>query len=595
MFFKKISFYFENLPFIFSNIVFSLSLVLIINIFLEINNLWLNIMVIFLGSILFYFIFYPYKENFRFKNFKKIDIIFFFFFLSVVLLRFPLYFPLTDDLNYHLIFGGYLDSIWHGNNFMPLSGATYMYTTFQILYNPLVALIGIRLTLFLISLLQVSWYFSLMIRFGDNVNGQVNKFFIKITFLFIYFVPYLMAVNVSFCVDFIALIFALEMLFQYCFGNSKDYAIIFGLMGICIKQSTGVFLIPILFFMFFKNFILVVKSWRVWLLLFIIFIFFVKVFFETGNPFGYLFNNFFKSSLASYTEGRDPLRGPQNFIDFLLWPIKGQFSDRYGEGWISPFSRILFSGFTIFPYLFLLFFSLKKKSFLFFWISFLLWSKLSGYSRYVTPLASVSLVFLILNFRKFRIKLTHKKQLILSFSFFLLFFRSIETDFAWRPIAYVKYFNNSPVSFSTYLSAYYKGFSLIFKDRYSDMADFVKGTFDGFSYIVPFMRNSANFYSFLGYLNGLRVIDGISSERYLNIVSDIGISNRIRDNLMQISLVDKFLLVTDSTYEKYILTNGWIWDNYICQKKDFAKNFPFFQRDYYFSNMLLYDCYKSRN
>ena len=93
-----------------------------------------------------------------------------------------------------------------------------------------------------------------------------------------------MATHGTLMIDFVSLIFLLEMTFQFV-NNSADktLAVILGIIAVMMKQSTSIFIIPFFVWMLLEN-----RKRIKWINVagygLIIFIFLLRLFVETGNP-----------------------------------------------------------------------------------------------------------------------------------------------------------------------------------------------------------------------------------------------------------------------------------------------------------------------
>ena len=269
----------------------------------------------------------------------------------VLLSRFAIYYPVYDDFAFHLAAGGYAQTLWSGLNFLPLDFASYVYPVGQLGYPFLLKVFGLRLSLLINGILLIGWYASINFRLKLGEKNKSKKIWWDLIFLYIFFVPHLMATQVTFMVDFLTLVLGMEMFYQLVSARgNRTLGVVVGLLSMIMKQSAGIVLMPLFLYLGWQK----RKEMRwLWIILFLIliFIFFVASYLNTGNPISFLYNNIFKSPLYALVVFKDTRWGPQNWQEILLWPIIGQFTLRFGEGLVNMVAKYFFAAFWALPYL----------------------------------------------------------------------------------------------------------------------------------------------------------------------------------------------------------------------------------------------------
>lgn len=523
-----------------------------------------------------------------------------FVFLFPTLIRFPLYFPLYDDLSFHIPAGAYAGSYWFDKNYMAMSFLNYLYPLPQLAYYPLINWLGMRLTLLITGGAMAIWFFSLVLRFIDlKIFNGIKKYILLAIFIYIFFYPYLLTTQVSFSVDFIALLFALEAFYQFISIKVKDktLSLVLFLTSFFVKESTGIFLLPLAIFVFFSVWKKKINWKLLAILLGLISVYFIRCFYETGNPLGFLYNGIFKSPIYTLSNFRDHLFGPLNAKEMLLWPFIGPFTERFGQGWVPQYLRIFFALFLPLPLIISLVTSFIKRRWTLFIIpiTYYLWVCMSGYSRYLIPFTSIFWIWVMMEIKipNFSVKNFYVKISLITISIIFLLFSltSIQTDYGWRPYPFARVYGQLSGSVRYYLKTYISGIFLIGKDRSKNMAKKYKNDFKGFDVIVPFWRGQVAFYAYLGYLNGLKVIDAVDSETFNKVTNSHLLSNHLKENLKQINTAKKILFIFEKNNEQYA-KNTYIYKNFSCQKLNNAPVAPEFQSDYYFNQIERMSCTK---
>lgn len=542
-----------------------------------------------------------FRDNFEIPS-KKLGwmLILLFIFLLPTLIRFPLYFPLYDDLSFHIPAAAYAGSYWFDKNYMAMSFLNYLYPLPQLVYSPLINWFGMRLTLLITSGVMAIWFFSLALRFIDlKVFSGIKKYILLAVFIYIFFYPYLMTTQVSFSVDFIALLFALEAFYQFISIKVKDktLSLVLFLISFFLKESTGIFLLPLTILVFFS----VRKkkiNWKLLtLLLGLVSFYFIRCFYETGNPLGFLYNGIFKSPIYTLSNFKDTLFGPLNNKEILLWPIIGPFTERFGQGWVPHYLKIFFGLFLPIPLILSFFVAIKEKKWqlLVIPITYYFWSYMSGYSRYLIPFTAVFWIWIVAEMKvaDFSVKNLYVKISLSAISIIFLLFclTSIQTDYGWRPYPFARVYGQPSGSVRYYLKTYIEGLFLIGQDRPVEMAKRYKNDFKDFDIVVPFWRGQVAFYAYLGYLNGLKIIDAVDNETFNTVVNSHLLSNHLKENLKQINTAKKILFVFEKNSQQYT-KNTYIYKNFNCKKLENALPTPVFQNYYYFNETQRFSCTK---
>ena len=536
----------------------------------------------------------PFCKNFRVEG-GWIDLAVIVPALILVISRFAIYYPTYDDLAYHFMAGDYGLTVWGNGNFLPMGFVTYVYPVAQMIYKPFLEFLGIRLTLLLNSLVLVFWFFSINLRFKFLFRGNKwKKLLIDLVFAYIFFTPHLMATHVSFMVDFLTLILGLEMLLGFLNPKSnKTLTVVFGLLAMIIKQSSGIVMMPLFVCLILINWNKIKWHWIV-LFIAIIGVYFLVDYKVTGNPIAFLYNGFFKSALYGATNFKDNRWGPQGFWEIVFWPVIGQFGLRFGEGLVNNFAKGLFSLFMIIPYLGSIcgWLRTRKVKYAIVIASYLIWSILMGYSRYQVAFSALVLVWMVfdLNLERVKKKLFDKFYLLLLVVFCLACASSVSTDYAWRPHILLLV-GRTRINSKYYIDKYVEGLRLVGRDRLSDLAEYHKNLYDDYDAVVPYFRGPSTFFGYIGYLNGVEVIGAVDNENYERILIDVKMDDNLKRNLRQLENDKKVLLISEQSFGD-ITKNLFLSKYFDCVEREIAIKSPYFQLVDYFSNVLLFDCVK---
>lgn len=279
----------------------------------------------------------------------------------------------------------------------------------------------------------------------------------------------------TYYIDNFSLIFLMEIFLIVFFEKDvlKDkfklyiLALIIG-FSISIKVTNAIFLIVLAIYFIIKNrkdfknlklynylifLILAIMPWAIYA---------IDNYIQTGNPVFPYYNNIFKSELFMESSWVDQNFGPQNLIQFLIWPIyivfnpKRAFDTRFVDfTWAVGF--IFVAGNIIN--------SILKKSFknnlfilsIIVFINYYLWEKfLIGYVRYATILLVLSLGITVVSIDKIFEK--HKKAGIILFCAFII---ASLPSLGYDLLVKVKDYSSAREVFSEYKN----NLKNIFKDR----------------------------------------------------------------------------------------------------------------------------------
>jgi hypothetical protein len=506
----------------------------------------------------------------------------------LLLSRFPIYFPVYDDFSFHLNVGGYARNIWGSTNFLPLDYASYVYPVAQLMYPFFLKMFGLRLTLLINGILLIGWYGSINYRLKLSEKNKNKKIWWDIIFLYIFFVPHLMATHTTFMVDFLTLILGMEMFYQLVsLKGNRTLGVIVGLLSMIIKQSAGIVLMPLYLYLVWQKRKDIKWIW-IFLFLTMIFVFFGASYINTGNPISFLYNGFFKSPFYSLVSFKDTRWGPQNWREILLWPIIAQFSLRFGEGLVNNVAKCFFASFWAFPYLLSWWMLMirRKWKYIIFIFCYLLWSVLMGYSRYLLTFVAVFWLYLIheLNIN-YHFKLKNWWWMLLMF--IGLCFSSVSTDFGWRPnLLWLK----SAANRSYFVKYYLDGWRLVGKDRLGDITNGYKSIIGNKETVVIAYRGQESFLAYLANDSGAAVVQAIDVVKYNELVNSKLVSENFKTILKRVDGENKILVIGN---KQWLNLNLIYWtNNRKCTRLDLDQNGWYFQSPTLYSETLLYQCVK---
>jgi hypothetical protein len=415
---------------------------------------------------------------------------------------------------------------------------------------------------------------------------------LTILFLALPFIPHLLAIIGTLMGDYISLIFCLEALYLFLRpGRDKTFAVLMTITAILMKQSNSVFIAPILIYYIVKYFRNI--TWR-WPILYglVASVFFIRLYMETGNPVSGLFNGIFLSSLYSPTNFKQTLFGPESIWQLLVWPVTGQFSERYAEGIVSFPAKLFFAAIPILGYSLSLWLMIKKRSLKYglLVLTYLLWSHLVGYARYYIALNLMTLILLIhdghwLTIKGKWSKLLQQYKYVLFVLVFLGSISSLKTDFSWRPNPSFA----TPGANDYYLKEYREGLSYVGRDTLPNIAREYRAVFSGYEAVITMYRGPVTFISYMGYLNRLPVYDGVTSFQYETIMQDDKISDAIKVNLRASMSHQKVIILAEKPFDQSVSSLK-IYEDFNCTNLGAATKDKYLQRESYFTQTIMFSC-----
>lgn len=504
----------------------------------------------------------------------------------VLLSRFPIYYPVYDDFAFHLEAGWYAKNIWQAVNFLPLDFGSYIYPVAQLGYPLLLKVFGIRLSLLFNGILLIAWYASINLRLKQVEKNNNKKIWWDIIFIYIFFVPHLMATHTTFMVDFLTLVLGLEMFYQLVVktGN-RTLGVIVGLLSMIIKQSAGIVLMPIFLYFVWQNKREIKWFWVILIVLFV-FIFFGASYINTGNPISFLYNGFFKSPFYALVSFKDTRWGPQNWQEILAWPVMAQFTQRFGEGIVKTEAKYFFACFWAFPYLLSWYLLLIKRKwkYIIFIFCYLIWSVLMGYSRYLLTFAAVYWLYLVYAL-KLNYSLRLKRWWLLFVVFVILCFTSVSTDFGWRPnLIWLQNTANRPFFIKTYIDS----LKLLGEDRLDDMVNGYESIIGEKETVVVAFRGPESFFAYLASYKGANIVNAVDETRYVELINSKLVSENFKLLLKRVDTEKSILIIGD---KQWLSIEKIYWNrNRVCKKLELDKSAWYFQSLALFENTLIYRC-----
>lgn len=534
-----------------------------------------------------------YYPNFRVKS-PSLGWLMITPYLLITLIRLPLVYPTYDDMAVHMMWGDYSNRLWQSSNFMPMNFVHYFYLPLDMNYTPFLYSIGLRLTIWLFYLLTSIWMVSLYLRLTREVKTGIQRIFLTILFMTLPFIPHLLGVSGTLMGDYASLAFCLEALYLFIAKKSdKTFAMIMTLAAVLMKQSNSIFVAPILIYYAVIN-----RKYIEWGKIVIYAItaglFFVRLYLETGNVLSGLFNGVFQSPLYAPGNFTQTLFGPQNMWQTLVWPVIGQFGERYAEGIVSTTARIFFAPIPILGYMLSIYLMIRRRSLKYglLVLTYLLWSHLVGYARYYIALNLMTLILLISEGKWSMIKgrwlmWIEKYKIVILGLVFLGSVSSLKTDFSWRPHPTLR----TPGVNAYYLGEYKMGLSLVGRDNLSNMAREYKQIFAPYDAVITFYRGPVTYVGYMGYLNGLPVYDGVTSFQYEEIMNGPEVSFSIKEKLRNSLTHQKVIILADKPNDVSIPSLK-IYQDFNCEYLGKAFKDPYLQREIYFSETVIYSCIK---
>lgn len=439
-------------------------------------------------------------------------------FLFIIFVRFPLVYPMYDDMSYHLSSSFFALKIFDKNHFMPISGLETYPLFLQYVYGFIFRLLGYRVSLLFFGLTYAFWIISLISRILEKINNKKPYWLLSILVLYGFMQNYVIATSATFMTDIPLILLSLECFWQIYFCKSSkniNFGIVLYFFTILAKPSTGFFTLPIFVILILSK-INKITILSLKLIVIYVSLYFLGHFWATGNPFpGGYFNNYFQSIVfnkSGFSLPKDDRFGPTTVKDVLFWPFIGYFSGRFSE--IEP---VKLAKFFYYPYfLFGLVFSIIliiikrfKVSPLIYSVlfSYYFWSNLNGYSRYASGFVVLSsivvYIYLIKSFdslSSFLLALDKKLMYFGVIFLSLLSLISYRSDYAWRSYPSLKDMYSTKLYFSDYIN----GLGYVFHDTPQTLSDILSSQVskNDFNFIVPYYRGNATFYSaMLSYAN----------------------------------------------------------------------------------------------
>lgn len=528
-------------------------------------------------------LFKRYYPNFRVKSISNGWLMIIPYFV-ITLIRFPLVYPTYDDLAAHLMWGDYANRLWQNSNFMPMNFLHYFYLPLDMNYTPFLYTVGLRLTIWLFYLLTSIWMVSLYMRFSQEFGSKLQKMLLTILFMILPFIPHLLGVSGVLMGDYTSLAFCLEALYLFTAKKSdKTFAMIMTLAAILMKQSNSVFVAPILIYFAVLNYKNI--AWgKIIVYTMIAGLFFVRLYLETGNALSGLFNGIFMSPLYAPGNFAQTLFGPQNVWQTLVWPIIGQFGERYAEGIVSTPAKIFFAPIPIIGYIVSIYLMIRQRSLKYglLVMTYLLWSHLVGYARYYIALNIMTLIVIIADLK---IKWIPKYQHLVIGLVFLGSLSSLKTDFSWRPHPSFK----TPGANAYYLGEYKAGLALVGQDNWQTMAIQYKGLFAPYDAVMTLYRGPVTYVGYMGYLNGLPVYDGLNISQQKGIADSDKVSDEIKKKATKWVTHDKIIVLAERPFDQYFSTLQ-IAQDYSCSPKGALARDLYLQRESYFTQTVMWEC-----
>lgn len=512
-------------------------------------------------------------------------------YLIITLIRFPLIYPTYDDLAAHMMWGDYANRLWQNNNFMPMNWLHYFYLPLDMNYTPFLYTVGLRITIWLFYLLSSVWLVSLYIRFSRAVKSQTQKLLLTTVFLTLPFIPHLLGVSGTLMVDYGSLVFCLEALYLFMAKKTdKTFAMIMTLAAVLMKQSNSVFVAPILLYYAYrerKNI-----SWpTVITSAGIAGLFFVRLYLETGNPLSGLYNALFTSPLYAPSNFAQKLFGPQNIWQTLVWPIIGQFGERYAEGIVSTGAKIFFAPTPIIGYGVSIYLMCKQKSLKYglLVMTYLLWSHLVGYARYYIALNLMALIVIIFDTKPISLleRLNRRSVGVLLIAISLLSMSSFKTDFSWRPHPSLR----TKAANAYYLAEYKTGLMQVGKDTWPKMALEYRELFSRYDAVMTIYRGPVTYTGYMGYLNGLPVYDGLTQAQQMGILSSTKTSQAIRQQAVAWEQHRRIIVLAEKPFDMYFSALK-IAEDYNCTTIGALPKDKYLQRESYFTQTVMWECIK---
>ena len=513
----------------------------------------------------------------------------------IIIYRSITYAHATDDFVLHMIGGYYSLDLWTGKNFIP-NILNYLYPIMPLSYYPFLEILGIRLTLIIFYSMVLIWFVSLNARFNYLFfEKEKNKYFyLNLFFIYLFFYPPLILTHVTFMSDFYVIVFALEGLYIFLTNKNKEYGAIMMLIAGLIKQSLGLFILPLFIYFLITNLQNIFKKKLFLLIILLIAIFPIRSYIEIKNPLGGLYNNIFKSPIGEEKHHRDyDLRwGAFSTAEIIYWPLIATFTNRFNEEIsVSKIARVIYPPFLFAPYLLSLYLFIKRKKIIFLisFLSILFWSWQSGYGRYGEAMLAIVWIINLYELKKSFFGLNSKITFIFLILFSLFIFPSIRNDYGMRNFFLQRFFPPVLSQYDTLRSL--TGLMYIGKDRYFDIYDKLNHNFDDFDAVIIANHGVSTYYAFLAArFKNLPVYSYIDLKR-IDLIQKSNLSKKIKQNLNNLFSSKKLLVLTTKDYPGFV-EKTWIYKKFNCHILERKKLVPQFIHDNYFNYVVEYSCKK---
>lgn len=225
--------------------------------------------------------------------------------------------------------------------------------------------------------------------------------------------------------------------------------------------------------------------------------------------------------------------------------------------------------------------------------SYLMWSVIAGYSRYVIPLNVIVVLSLILDLpaKSNFLKGKWTKNLLLGL-IGILCFSSIKTDYSWRPYPSMV----TKTANAYYWETYLEGSKYLFSDTMKNLVAEQQGSFGGYEKMAIIQRGPVTFYGYLGYLNGLEVVEVWPKKQVEKLLASKSVSSHIKNNMVNLHKANKVLMIVREDYEYMNTPELYIYDYFDCHLIDNAISSQYFQRSSAnFGNIHRYECTNKAN
>jgi len=368
----------------------------------SLTKLNFNLSFILLTLVFFIGYFITLKNFFCFEKLKlnKINIccILFVGLITIVSIPFPDAF--YDTLYYHIFLQSPDFLQGFNQNFFPGGLGTYLFPLPDRMFYIFNHILGYRLGTILNPLVIIIIYFqsiNIIETYFKINNIEINKRVLAILGLIVISTEYIVLNFTIYATDLLALPILIEILrlaiFKEKYNKAISYyvSLLFGIT-VALKLSFIVFLIPILL-LYLINYRKEIK-----LLEYILCpilaaipasIYLLYSYMNTGNPVFPMYNEIFKSLYFPPVNMKQTVFGPQNFLEYLIWPVYILFHpSRLVE--LSVYAGRLTIGYIIAIWS-IIYIGINRRSFRFktyyilialFFIQTLLWEYTSGYARY---------------------------------------------------------------------------------------------------------------------------------------------------------------------------------------------------------------------